>query len=185
MSGLLHAVASNIISGWHFRSSIIPILALKPIAHPDPASLMERPETQARGLLHVHLLHFPQLILRSRPVSSQLPVYAENHCLCSNCKLRPVAEVTNCFVDWCHVCDASLWATRPSAPLHHCLCSNCNLRPVAEVTNLFVDWCLECDASLWATRTSASSESYDLIDLQQPRHSSPVSLQLSDLLLHE
>ena len=43
------------------------------------------------------------------PMSQSTP----HHCLCSNCNLRPVAPVTNCFVDWCHECDASLWATRP------------------------------------------------------------------------
>jgi len=31
---------------------------------------------------------------------------------CSNCKCRPVAEVTNCFADWCYECDSTLWATR-------------------------------------------------------------------------
>lgn len=34
--------------------------------------------------------------------------------LCSNCKSRPVAAFTNCFADWCHQCDVSLWATRSS-----------------------------------------------------------------------
>jgi hypothetical protein len=64
----------------------------------------------------------PQLTQRISPVSFQLPgsesvvdQSTSHYCLCSNCNLRPVAEVTNCFVDWCHKCDASLWATRPSA----------------------------------------------------------------------
>ena len=128
----------------------------------------------------------PQLTQRIRPVSFQLPgsesvvdQSTSHYCLCSNCNLRTVAEVTNCFVDWCHECDASLWATRPSASSHHCLCSNCNLRPVAEATNCFVDWCHECDASLWATRPSVSSERDDLIDPQLARRNSPVSFQLS------
>jgi hypothetical protein len=32
---------------------------------------------------------------------------------CVNCGERPVAAHTRCFADWCHLCDYSLWSTRP------------------------------------------------------------------------
>jgi hypothetical protein len=70
-----------------------------------------------------------------RPVSSPLRSAPEcnvmsalSGALCSNCKRRPVAAVTNCFADWCHQCDVSLWATRSSvecdsssSSIHHSL----------------------------------------------------------------
>ncbi len=31
---------------------------------------------------------------------------------CSNCKVRPVSDITNVYPDWCLKCDSSLWATR-------------------------------------------------------------------------
>ena len=75
--------------------------------------------------------------------------------LCSNCNIRPIAEATNCFEDWCHECDTSLWVSRQSEYVDGPVCSNCNILPVAAVTNCFKDWCHQCDASLWASRSSA------------------------------
>jgi hypothetical protein len=97
--------------------------------------------------------------------------------LCSNCKIRPIAEATNCFEDWCHECDTSLWVSRQSEYVDGPLCSNCNILPVAAVTNCFEDWCHQCDASLWASRSSA-----DKTDLNSSTsHSSTYSLPPNSL----
>ena len=84
--------------------------------------------------------------------------------LCSNCRMRPVAETVLCgFTDWCKECDHSLHSTEAEQRQHEKsiqtqteatpFCCNCQCRPVAARTKCGWDnYCTNCDAALYASQ---------------------------------